>query len=95
MKRHLQCYLCAIDPEHHAGLSETSKRSLEVQGGPMNQEELLAFEVLAGTDAAVALRRRDDRTKVAGKSVPPLATYRDYVFKVLEGRVDPLKNIAG
>lgn len=97
MRHHVPAkrYLCAIDPEYHAGLSGASKRSLEVQGGPMNEQELRAFEQMAGTDAAIALRRRDDRAKVAGKSVPPLTTYRDYVVKVLERRGDPLKNIVG
>ena len=32
-------YLCAVDPAYLAGLSPASRRSLSLQGGPMNAEE--------------------------------------------------------
>lgn len=81
-------YLCAVDPEYRAGLSDASARSLEVQGGPMDADERRAFEALAGWETAVTLRCRDDRAKVSGRQVPPLATYRDCVLRLLEEKAE-------
>ncbi|MEM8745335.1 MAG: HD domain-containing protein [Actinomycetota bacterium] len=75
-------YLCAVDRDYHAGLSEASVRSLVLQGGPMSPSEVIAFEKLDGRDRAVALRRWDDGAKVDGASTVSLATFRDLVESV-------------
>merc|ERR1712054_742485 len=36
-------YLCAVDQQYWDGLSDASKRSLEVQGGPFAPEEAETF----------------------------------------------------
>jgi gamma-butyrobetaine dioxygenase len=69
-------YLCAVTPEYYQGLSETSKRSLALQGGPMSSEERAAFERLPHWRDAVALRHWDDEAKIPGLAVPGLETYR-------------------
>jgi predicted HD phosphohydrolase len=68
-------YLCAVEPDYHAGLSAASQRSLRRQGGPMAAGELAAIEATPGWADAVALRRWDDGGKVDGAAVPGLATY--------------------
>ena len=68
-------YLCAVEPDYHAGLSAGSVRSLERQGGPMTPDEMARFEATAGWADAVALRRWDDAGKVDGATVADLASY--------------------
>lgn len=73
-------FLCARESGYALKLSEDSRRSLALQGGAMTAEEAAAFEITPGAAAAVALRRIDDRAKVPGYRVPPLAAYRDLAF---------------
>lgn len=68
-------YLCAIDPGYHASLTPSSVRSLDVQGGPMSDDEATAFAAQAASDAAVRVRRWDDRGKVDGLDVAPFDHY--------------------
>jgi len=56
-------YLCAVDPAYRAGLSEASERSLMLQGGPMSDEEVAAYEAGEHHEAATQLRRYDDAGK--------------------------------
>jgi phosphonate degradation associated HDIG domain protein len=69
-------YLCAVEPDYHAGLSEASQRSLRLQGGPMSPEEVGRFEQEPWFRSAVAVRRWDDAAKVPGLVVPGLDHYR-------------------
>ena len=69
-------YLCAVDPAYATSLSPGSTASLERQGGPMDADEVAAFEANPGWDDAVALRRWDDQAKVPDLEVPPAASYR-------------------
>ena len=63
-------YLCAVEPGYLAGLSPSSLRSLEVQGGPMEPREVAAFESNGRFREAVAVRIWDDRAKVEGAETP-------------------------
>jgi phosphonate degradation associated HDIG domain protein len=69
-------YLCAVEPDYFAGLSEASRRSLLLQGGPMSPEEVRDFEREPWFRCAVAVRRWDDMAKVPGLVVPGLDHYR-------------------
>jgi phosphonate degradation associated HDIG domain protein len=75
-------YLCAVDVDYHAGLSDGSRRSLQLQGGPFGPGEVAAFERLPGWSQAVELRRWDDRGKVDGLVVQSLADYVDRLERV-------------
>lgn len=77
-------YLCAIEPEYAAGLSAASVRSLAVQGGPMTDTEVAAFERRPHHEAAVAIRRWDDDAKVAGAPVPDIDAFRNRMIHELE-----------
>jgi len=56
-------YLAAIDPAYRAQLSTASERSLMLQGGPMDDDEVAAYERGAHYQDAVQLRRYDDMGK--------------------------------
>ena len=49
----------------------------------MTEREVDEFELTPGYEAAVRLRRIDDRAKVVGLDVPPLSHYDDAVLSVL------------
>ncbi|MCH1521386.1 MAG: HD domain-containing protein [Arenicellales bacterium] len=65
-------YLCATEPGYWDDLSEGSKISLRKQGGPMNDNEVAVFAKLLGCEAALELRRIDDRAKLVGFVTPPV-----------------------
>ncbi len=69
-------YLCAVDPAYLDGLSAGSARSLALQGGPADADEVASFEANPGFDAAVRLRHWDDGGKVDGLDVGDLDGYR-------------------
>ena len=70
-------YLCATDPEYFGRLSAASVNSLNVQGGPMDDAEVRAFEANPHHRQAVKLRLYDDDGKVAGLTIKPVTDYRE------------------
>jgi predicted HD phosphohydrolase len=70
-------YLCAVNPAYYDKLSEDSRLSLSLQGGPMTAAEIAAFDRLEHRAAALALRLIDDEAKVAGLATPGLDSYRE------------------
>jgi len=68
-------YLCAVDAAYYETLSQASRDSLALQGGPFTPEQLDEFESLPHFAAAVRLRRYDDLAKVVGASTPDLSHY--------------------
>lgn len=76
-------YLVATDPDYEAGLSPTSRRTLEAQGGPMQPGEVAAFERQPGWRAAADLRRWDDLAKDPDAEVPPLEAYGEDLRSVV------------
>ncbi|QEL15234.1 phosphonate degradation HD-domain oxygenase [Limnoglobus roseus] len=79
-------YLCAVEPEYLARLSPASRRSLELQGGPMSATEVAAFEGEEFYRSATQLRRWDDTAKVPGLPTPPLGHFRDLIRKAFRDR---------
>ncbi|MFG3053829.1 TauD/TfdA family dioxygenase [Kitasatospora sp. NPDC048239] len=69
-------YLCTVEPEYRARLSEASEYTLQVQGGPMSAGQAAAFAALPGAADAVAVRRWDDRAKQAGAVTPGFEHFR-------------------
>jgi phosphonate degradation associated HDIG domain protein len=74
-------YLCATEPGYPATLSPGSRRSLEMQGGPLSEEEARGFIAQPFAQDAVNLRRWDDQAKDPRRSVPPFAAYRDLLLR--------------
>ena len=76
-------YLCAVDEEYFSRLSDASVQSLQVQGGPMTQVEIKAFESSPYHQSAVQVRRYDDDGKVAGLDIKTVSSYRDRLQSLL------------
>jgi len=68
-------YLCAVEPNYLSQLSPASMDSLHIQGGPMNREDIAAFEAHPYSELAVQLRRWDDKAKMRDLEVPGLEHY--------------------
>jgi phosphonate degradation associated HDIG domain protein len=77
-------YLCATDKGYWDRLSPASKRSLELQGGPMSNEEAMAFAAVPFAADAVELRRWDDRGKDPDHQTPPLGYFVKYLERSLK-----------
>ena len=69
-------YLCAREPGYFETLSEASRTSLALQGGPMREDEAQFFEQNPHHMWAVRLRHYDDQGKVTELVIPPLESYR-------------------
>jgi gamma-butyrobetaine dioxygenase len=72
-------YLCAVEPTYAQGLSSASSYTLQVQGGPMDHDEVAAFEAEPYAADAVRLRRWDDAAKGPSRSVPGFDHYQPSV----------------
>ncbi len=77
-------YLCTTVPSYWDGLSNASKKSLELQGGTMTEEEREAFEQIPYFEDGLVLRECDDLAKVKGLDTPALDTYRNIVQRCLQ-----------
>jgi phosphonate degradation associated HDIG domain protein len=56
-------YLCATESDYFGKLAPDSVRSLELQGGLMSADEIVAFRALPFSAEAVRLRRYDEAAK--------------------------------
>ena len=77
-------YLVATDRAYHDALSPVSQQTLVGQGGPMDADEVAAFEAHPDHRLAVSLRRIDDRAKVLGAAVPGLDHHRPRLARVAD-----------
>jgi len=68
-------YLCAVEADYFSTLSAGSVRSLEIQGGIMNDDEVKRFESLPGFADAVSLRRWDEGAKLLNHRSPEFSTF--------------------
>lgn len=78
-------YLCAVESDYHNGLSEASRHSLKLQGGPMSAEEVVAFERLPHWQEAVRLRRWDDLGKDPDMKTRDLEHFLAHVARCVKG----------
>lgn len=76
-------YLCATDAAYYDGLSDASKQSLALQGGPMSADERTAFESLPDLAEIVQVRRWDDLAKDTKRTTPPFAHYKLHLERVV------------
>ena len=78
-------YLCAVDSGYQQSLSEPSRISLTLQGGPMTAAEVARFRQSPHWEDAVRLRRWDDAAKVPGLVTPPLSHFAAHCAVAAEG----------
>ena len=77
-------YLCATDKGYHDRLSEASRHTLMLQGGPMNAGEVAAFESNPFHKEAVRVRIWDDEGKKPGVKTPDFRHYVPLLQRVVE-----------
>ena len=63
-------YLCATRPEYFSRLSPASVHSLNLQGGPMNEEEIAEFEKNPNLEKIIQVRYLDDAGKHDNMQTP-------------------------
>ena len=69
-------YLAATEPGYYDLLSDASKLSLKLQGGPMSPEQVQAFEAEPYFADAIRLRRWDEEGKIVGYQGPIAGAFR-------------------
>jgi|SRR5215471_7086989 len=79
-------YLCRADRKYVRELSAASIHSLELQGGPLKQAEVLDFENNPFYNAAVQLRRWDDGAKIPNIEVGTIRQYRNSMLSCVKPR---------
>lgn len=86
IKLHVEAkrYLCAVDPAYYGMLSEDSRRSLVLQGGIFNPEQVEKFAALPYAQAAIDLRRWDDLAKVNNAPTPGLVHFMTHLIRAYE-----------
>jgi predicted HD phosphohydrolase len=80
-------FLVATDARYRDLLSDVSKRTLEAQGGAMDEAEVQEFRSRPDWRRAVKLRLIDDRGKEPGLAVPEIDAYRPQLEAVIAARL--------
>jgi phosphonate degradation associated HDIG domain protein len=81
-------YLCAVSLDYWSKLSDTSKRSLELQGGCFSLEAASGFIRQPYAKCALQLRIYDDQAKVPNKSTPSLTHFTQYINACLKKNIN-------
>ncbi len=79
-------YLCALEPDYYARLSDASRYSLLLQGGVMSPDDVRAFAGAPHASAAVAVRRWDDAAKDPHAFTPPFESFRPLLLRLIDAR---------
>ncbi len=82
-------YLCFAEPGYFDGLSEASKRSLELQGGAFDESQARIWIAQPFAEDGVRLRRWDDLAKDPEAETPSLSHFQHIVERVAAGAETP------
>lgn len=77
-------YLCAAEPDYFQKLSDDSVKTLKLQGGPMNEEEMQTFRENQYWKEALRLRRYDDQGKSPFSVTPEPEHFRSSLEACLQ-----------
>ena len=80
-------YLCATQPEYFGHLSKASIHSLNLQGGPMTQDEVTEFEKNPNLREIIAVRYLDEAGKQAGMKTPDFWHFAPLVQKLVDKHI--------
>ncbi len=83
-------YICATDPGYFGQLSAASIHSLKLQGGPMNAQEIAAFERNPNIREIVRVRHLDDAGKIADMVTPSFSHFAPMVQRIVNAYRDEL-----
>jgi phosphonate degradation associated HDIG domain protein len=73
-------YLTFKYPEYYEQLSDASKKTLEYQGGRMDEEEANAFEQYPLFSLIIQMRKWDEEAKIEHQPLPDLLHYRQMIY---------------
>ena len=79
-------YLTWKYPSYYEQLSEASKKTLEYQGGRMDEAEAKAFEADPLFDLYIRMRTWDEAAKIEGKPLPELDELKQKLTQYIIGR---------
>ena len=77
-------YLCATNPHYLKKLSEASVHSLNLQGGPMNEDEVSAFQQNPNLEKIIQVRYLDEAAKDPEMETPDYWHYAPMVQRVVD-----------
>lgn len=77
-------YLCATKPSYFDRLSEASVHSLNLQGGPMNADEVAEFEKNPNLRDIITVRYLDEAGKHPDMETPDFAHFAPMVQRVVD-----------
>ena len=80
-------YLCATDPQYFNKLSDASVHSLNLQGGPMSEAEIINFKRNPNLKQILTVRLYDDAAKVPKMATPSFRHFAPLVYKLLNNFV--------
>jgi phosphonate degradation associated HDIG domain protein len=88
VENHVQAkrYLTFISPDYHDKLSEASKKTLEYQGGKMNQDEAEKFQKDPLFDVSIRMRHWDEEAKETNMPLIDMEKLKSKVKAVLKLR---------
>ncbi len=77
-------YLTYADQQYYEKLSDASKETLKLQGGPMSAQEAHAFEQDPLFEQKIMMRSWDEQAKVVDWIVLPLASYKEMLLNAVQ-----------
>ena len=77
-------YLCAVKSDYFERLSSASVHTLNLQGGPMNAEEVEEFEKNDYLEQCIQLRYCDEDGKDPERKHPPFSYYRPLIESLVK-----------
>jgi phosphonate degradation associated HDIG domain protein len=80
-------YLCAVNKWYYDNLSDASKKTLEFQGGKMNEAEIATFESNPLRYTIIKLRTWDEEAKHPNIPLPDLNLYKTKIINHLRGNL--------
>jgi predicted HD phosphohydrolase len=78
-------YLCATKPDYFGRLSEASIHSLNLQGGPMDADEVTEFEKNPNLKKIVQVRYLDEAGKRPDMETPDFWHFAPMVQRIVDG----------
>ena len=80
-------YLCATDPDYFGRLSAASVHTLNLQGKPMDADEVTQFAKHPNLNAILQVRIWDDEGKVKNMPTPPFEHYAPLLQRVVDAHL--------
>ena len=75
-------YLVATGNEYYEKLSQASKDTLAMQGGPLSPQEAAEYLLMPGAQEAVQVRLWDDQAKIRGKATSQISDFKAIIERL-------------